>query len=399
VTETLSEIRLFPGRERSVVQRHPWIYSGAIEKVLGDPASGDTVSVVSHKGERLGKAAFSPFSQIRARMWSWNPEEQVDHDFFQAKVENSIAFRQELRKGLDSNAIRLVYAESDGLPGLIVDDYAGHLVVQILSSGCELWKRTLLQVLIEAVHPLSVYERSDVEVRHLEGLQPCKGMLWGKDPPDQVVISEAGNEFLVDIKQGQKTGFFLDQRRNRREILPYIKGRDFLNCFCYSGAFTVYALRGGATHTVSIDSSADALALAKRNLEVNGFSPDKEDFLDEDVFQQLRRFRDARRQFDVIVLDPPKFAATQAQVPKASRAYKDINLLALKLLRPGGILLTFSCSGGVSMELFQKIVAGAALDAGVETHVIKYLGQDADHPISLRFPESAYLKGLICRTV
>ncbi len=393
-----AEIVLLPGRDRSVKQRHPWIYSGAIQRVSGDPQPGDMVAVIASDGEKLGQAAFSPVSQIRARMWTWDPETIIDKAFLRERMERAIRWRDSIiSKG--TNAARLIYAESDGIPGLIVDGYADHLVVQCLSAGSERWKQEIVENLVDLCHPEGIYERSDVDVRRLEGLAEKSGLLWGKEPPDEVIIEENGLRFLVDIKRGQKTGFFLDQRENRNEVLTFVGGKELLNCFCYTGAFTVYGMKGKAVNSVSIDSSEEALALAKRNLELNGFREGQVELIEGDVFQLLRKFRDTRRQFDVIVLDPPKFAANQAQVNNAARAYKDINLLAFKLLRPGGILFTFSCSGGIDTDLFQKIVAGAALDAGVDAQIVKRLTQAQDHPVALRFPESAYLKGLICRLI
>jgi 23S rRNA (cytosine1962-C5)-methyltransferase len=296
---------------------------------------------------------------------------------------------------VNSNAYRLVYAESDGLPGLIVDRYGDMLVLQSLTAGCERWKEPLADILLEETGLSAIYERSDADVRALEGLPERTGLLRG-NPPEKTVITEYGLRFTVDLCTGHKTGFYLDQRQNRLRVRALAQGRDVLDCFCYTGGFTVNALAGGARSVVAVDSSALALALGRENLSINGLKAEAVEWRAEDVFQDLRKFRDEGRSFDMIILDPPKFAPTAAQAEKASRGYKDINLLAFKLLRPGGLLVTFSCSGGIEAALFQKIVASAALDAGVEAQIVEHLSQGPDHPVALNFPEGAYLKGLVC---
>jgi 23S rRNA (cytosine1962-C5)-methyltransferase len=295
--------------------------------------------------------------------------------------------------------LRLIYAESDGLPGLVVDQYVNLLVMQCLTAGAELWRETFADLLLEETDLRCIYERSDADVRELEGLPPRVGILRGTIPDTRITIREHGLKFLVDFVQGHKTGFYIDQRANRRRVRDFAQSREVLDCFCYTGGFTLNALAGDAKSVLSVDASADALALAKENIALNNLPHEKVDFVEGDVFQVLRKLRDEARLFDLIVLDPPKFAATAAQAEKASRGYKDINLLAFKLLRPGGILVTFSCSGGVDAALFQKIVAGAALDAGAEAQIVERLWQAPDHPISLYFPEGAYLKGLVCYKV
>jgi 23S rRNA (cytosine1962-C5)-methyltransferase len=388
---------LKPGRERSVRQRHPWLFSGAIDHIIGEPAPGDTVQVVSSVGEALGWAAYSPASQIRARMWSFDPDETINEVFFHERLKRAIGRRQVYQGNAITDAYRLVHAESDGLPGLIVDRYGDFLVVQFLSAGVDNLRELLTRLLIEISGVPNIYERSDLDVRGLEGLPDRSGSLAGKTPPEKVIINEFGVQFAVDLQGGQKTGFYLDQRENRHKINAYAQGVRILNCFCYTGGFTVHALAAGAASVVNIDSSADSLTLARSNIELNHLPLEKTDWITGDVFQELRKLRDRAESFDLIILDPPKFAATASQADKAARGYKDINLLAFKLLRPGGILFTFSCSGGISPALFQKIVAGAALDAGVESIILEKLGQAADHPIALNFPEGEYLKGLICR--
>jgi 23S rRNA (cytosine1962-C5)-methyltransferase len=288
-----------------------------------------------------------------------------------------------------------VFAESDGLPGFIVDAYAQILVVQCLTAGADYWRKTFVDLLVDLAGPGAVVERSDVEVRALEGLQPRVGVLYGSKPVERLVIHEHSLDFYVNVLTGQKTGFYIDQRRNRDRLRKATYGRRVLNCFSYTGAFSVYALAGGADHVLSIDSSADALAWGEENLTLNGFLPERASWKHADVFQELRLLRDKAEVFDVIVLDPPKFAPTKAQAERAARGYKDINLLAMKLLKPGGLLYTFSCSGGISADLFQKIVAGAAFDAGVNGRIIERLSQSPDHPVSVFFPEGEYLKGLV----
>jgi 23S rRNA (cytosine1962-C5)-methyltransferase len=359
------------GREKSLQHHHPWVFSGAVERVKGEPQPGDTIIVRSASGGFLAQAAYSATSQIRARVW-----------------------RQTL--GADTDSLRLVHSESDGLPGLIVDRYADTLVVQFLSAGVEHWRDTLIALLLELTGCANLFERSDAEVRELEGLLPRKGILHGT-LPTPLIIHEHGLKYHVDVEHGQKTGFYLDQRDNRKRIGELAADKDMLNCFCYSGGFSLSALAGGARSVLSVDSSAEALQLAQENLRLNALPEDRAQWLEADVFKTLRNLRDQGKSFDLIVLDPPKFAPTAQHATKASRAYKDINLWALRLLRPGGLLATFSCSGGIGPELFQKIIGGAALDAHVDAHVVGHFSASADHPVSLHFPEGEYLKGLLIR--
>ena len=395
----MNSIILKPGREKSVLRHHPWIFSGAIAKIEGNPQPGETFCVLQADKTPIASAAISPKSSITARIWSWIPEEEVNEGFIKEKLRIAINKRTKLSFLSQNklNACRLVFAESDGLPGIIVDRYADWLVVQILTTGAEYWKNVIIQSIVELTGVDNIYERSDVDVRKLEGLVQKIGCLAGKEPPENIEIAEYGIQYLVNIKTGQKTGFYLDQRENRRKVADYSSGKSVLNCFCYSGGFSLNAAKGGAAEVISVDSSADALALAQKNAQINKIDPGNVTWVNADVFQQLRRFRDEGRSFDMVILDPPKFAPTVQQVEKAARGYKDINLLAFKLLKPGGILFTFSCSGGISMDLFQKIVADAALDAGVGAQILEKLHQAADHPIALNFPESEYLKGMICQ--
>ncbi len=389
-------ILLKPGREKSLLRRHPWVFSGAIQQVEGEPASGGTVDVLSLNREFLARAAYSPASQIRARVWTFDPAEEVNADFFRKRIRAALAARDSLHLTRDTDSVRLIHAESDGIPGLVVDRYGDVLVMQSLTAGTEFWKNTLADLLLEETGLKAIYERSDADVRELEGLPQIVGVLRGSLSSFLFPINEHDLKFNVNLQSGHKTGFYLDQRRNRQRVRELAQGRDVLDCFCYSGGFTVNAWAGGAKSVTSVDASGEALALARENVSLNGMPAEGQEWVEGDVFQVLRKFRDSRRSFDLIVLDPPKFAPTAAQAEKASRGYKDINRLAFKLLRPGGILVTFSCSGGIDAALFQKIVASAALDAGVDASIVEVLAQGADHPVALEFPEGSYLKGLVC---
>ncbi len=388
-------LRLKPGREKSVLRHHPWIFSGAVADVSGSPSSGDTVDIQDTNGNFLCRGAYSPLSQIRARIWSWDETEIIDWYYFQHRIEQAVKLRMIVSDLRGRNACRLIHGESDGLPGLIVDRYADWLVVQFLASGVERWRAEITSGLMAVLPVLGIYERSDVDVRNLEGLQPRSGLLMGEEPPQQIRIEEHGLSYKVDIRAGHKTGFYLDQRANRSLVRQISAGKEVLDCFCYTGGFSIAALAGGAKNVVAVDVSPESLQMADENIGMNKLPIDRIELIDGDVFQVLRGFRDARKSYDLVILDPPKFASSSGQVERAARGYKDINLLALKLLRPGGILVTFSCSGGVSADLFQKIVAGAALDAQAEVQIIDRLFQPPDHPVPLNFPEGAYLKGLM----
>ena len=387
---------LKPGREKSLLRRHPWIFSGAIYHADENIAPGSTVDLLSSNKQFLARASYSPNSQIRARVWTFDPNETVEADFFRRKIREAVATRYKLQVTRYSDAVRLVYAESDGIPGLIVDRYGDVLVLQSLTAGSEYWKETFADILLEETRLQIIYERSDADVRELEGLGPKVGLLRGDLSSFVFPITEHNLKFNINIASGHKTGSYLDQSKNRLRVRELAKEKEVLDCFCYTGGFTVNALAGGANSVISIDSSEEALALAKENIALNDLPADKATFIEGDVFQLLRKFRDENRSFDMIILDPPKFAPTAAQAERAARGYKDINLYAFKLLRPGGILITFSCSGGIDAGLFQKIIAGAALDAGVDAQILEHLSQNADHPVSLYFPEGAYLKGLVC---
>jgi 23S rRNA (cytosine1962-C5)-methyltransferase len=383
------------GREKSLRRRHPWIFSGAVERVTGKPASGDTVEVKDSSGQTLARASYSPKSQIRARAWTFDPAEEVDAGFFRRRVMRAAALREALPAARHANAFRLVHGESDGLPGLIVDRYADVLVAQFLAAGVERWREPILDALVELSGCSAVYERSDAETRKLEGLPARVGFARGDREAKRCPIIEYGLNFRVDVEQGQKTGFFLDQRENRQRIRALAAGREVLDGFSYTGGFAINALAGGARRVLALESSQEAIQVARENVAANPFDASQLEFVQADVFKHLRSLRDQGASFDLVVLDPPKFAPTAAQARNAARAYKDINLLAFKLLRPGGLLATFSCSGGVDAALFQSIVAGAALDAGAEAKIVERFGAAPDHPVALEFPEGEYLKGLL----
>ncbi|MFP3551272.1 class I SAM-dependent rRNA methyltransferase [Paraburkholderia sp. SIMBA_049] len=396
----MNTVTLKPSKEKSLLRRHPWVYANAIDRVDGKPAAGATVLVRAHDGRFLARAAYSPHSQIRARVWSFDESEPVDHAFFKRRVQGALAHRQSMVR--NTGATRLIFGEADGLPGLIVDYYIqdddskrGQIVCQFMAAGVEAWKDAIVQALIGATGCPNVYERSDVSIREKEGLEQTVGVLAGDAPPETLIASENGVRYHVDVRNGHKTGFYVDQRDNRALVQELSKERDVLNCFCYTGGFSLAALKGGAKRVVSIDSSGEALALAQANVTANGFDAERATWLDADAFKTLRRLYDDGERFDLIVLDPPKFAPSREHVDRAARAYKDINLTGLKLLRPGGLLFTYSCSGAIDAELFQKIVAGAAADARVDARILKRLGAGVDHPLLTAFPEGEYLKGLL----
>jgi 23S rRNA (cytosine1962-C5)-methyltransferase len=389
----MNHLVLKKGRDKSLRRRHPWLFSGAVEK--GGGTAGETLEVRDAAGKVLAHAAYSPKSQIRARVWTFDPAEAVDAGFFRSRIQKALVLRDALPAAKHTNALRLVNGESDGLPGLVVDRYADVLVAQFLAAGVERWRDTILDCLTEISGCEAIFERSDAEVRKLEGLEPRVGFARGNRNATRCPIIEYGLNFRVDVEQGQKTGFFLDQRENRQRVRTLAAGREVLDGFSYTGGFSISALAGGAKHVMAIESSAPALEVAKENLAANPLDASKVQFVQADVFSRLRTLRDQNAKFDLIILDPPKFAPTAAQVKKAARAYKDINLWALKLLAPGGMLATFSCSGAVPPDLFQSIVAGAALDAGGDVKIIERFGAAADHPMALEFPEGEYLKGLL----
>jgi len=389
----MKSIRLRAGKERSLLRRHPWIFESAIAR--GGADAGETVRVESDSGQFLAWAAFSPASKIRARVWSFDESQRIDAAFFIAACARSVSARA--RFDIQSDSLRLVHGESDGLPGLIVDRYGDTLVAQFTSAGVERWKAVLVDALLAATGLSKLYERSDASSRSLEGLPEVTGWLRGQDDTERV-LQEHGWRLALNIASGHKTGFYLDQRDSRKRFFDYAQRLQFkrvLNCYCYTGGFSVAALMGGAAHVTSIDSSAPALEKAAANLVLNGLAAERATFLDADVNASLRQFIEQGQTFDAIVLDPPKFAPTVAHAERAARAYKDINRLAFKLLAPGGVLFTYSCSGGISADLFHKIVASAGCDAGVDGYIHEHMGGAPDHPMTINFPEGEYLKGLV----
>lgn len=392
----MPSITLKQEREKSMLRRHPWIFEGAIEKAEGRMRSGDTVDVLASDGTWLAKAAFSPESQIRARVWSFSSTEAIDNAFFKRKLENALARKQEILKKHKTNAFRLIAAEADGLPGITIDVYANIVVVQLLSAGAEKHRSKIQAAILQLFPEAVIHERSDVDVRKKEGLAPIVQTLHG-ELPNTVIIEENGVKICVDLINGHKTGFYLDQRENRRIAASYCAGKTVLNCFSFSGTFGLYALAAGASEIINVDASKSALELSAKNVDINGLDASKVTHLKRDVFELLREYKEAGTTFDVIVLDPPKFVDSKHNLPKASRGYKDINRLALSLLNPNGTLLTFSCSGLMPQDLFQKIVADAALDAQREVYFVQRLAQSEDHPVSGNFPEGYYLKGLVCK--
>lgn len=388
-------LTLKPGREKSLLRRHPWIFSGAVKNISGSPGAGTTMQVVSSRNEFLAQAAWSPESQICGRVWSFDRNETIDYEFFVKRIKNALLFRKNQPSLNQSNAYRLICSEADGLPGIIIDRYDNYLVGQFLSCGAEGWKEGIVSAAMEVTSCKGFYERSDVSVRAKEGLPEQTGLLAGEEPQELIEIIENGIKYLVDVRNGHKTGFYLDQRDNRAALKGYCDEAEVLNCFSYTGGFGAAAHVFGAKKVTNIDSSDTALELAARNMELNGAGQEDYENVRGDVFKLLRKYRKEGRKFDVIVLDPPKFIESKAALQRASRGYKDINMLGLQLLKPGGFLFTFSCSGLMTQDLFGKVVAGAALDVQSDAVIIDRLNQSTDHPCPLSFPEGYYLKGLV----
>ncbi|HGE8482271.1 TPA: 23S rRNA (cytosine(1962)-C(5))-methyltransferase RlmI [Serratia marcescens] len=394
-------VRLFlaKGREKSLLRRHPWVFSGAVQRVEGKAHSGETIDILDSQGKWLARGAYSPESQIRARVWTFQPDEEINIDFFIRRLQQAQSWRDWVaqRDGLDG--YRLIAGESDGLPGITIDRFQNFLVLQLLSAGAEYQRPALLSALQHCYPECSIYDRSDVAVRKKEGLPLAQGPVLGDLPPELLPITEHGMKLLVDIQQGHKTGCYLDQRDSRLAARNYSAGRRVLNCFSYTGAFAVSALMGGCAQVISVDTSQAALDIARQNVELNKLDLSKAEFVRDDVFQLLRNYRTQGEKFDLIIMDPPKFVENKNQLASACRGYKDINMLALQLLNPGGILLSFSCSGLMPTDLFQKILADAAVDAGRDVQFIEQFRQAADHPVIATYPEGLYLKGFACRVM
>lgn len=388
---------LKPGKERSLERRHPWLYAQAVNKIQGKPVAGDTVEILAADGRWLAVASYSPDSAIVARAWSFVSGTTIDDAWISQKVKDAVARRESLR--FNTDAIRLIFGEADGLPGIIADQYADYVVLQLLSAGADRWRAAIAAALKQATGCRAVFERSDGAARTREKLEPQMGPLIGDAPAEPIAIQEYGLNMLVDPVKGHKTGHYIDQRDNRYLCGQLAQGRDVLNLFSYTGGFSVAALRNGARRVVSVDSSADAMALAQQHARINGIFPGEAEWVTADAFDTLKRFLAEQQRFDLIILDPPKFAPSYRHVDKAARAYKEINLKALKLLRPGGYLMTYSCSGAIDVDLFQKIVAGAVFDARVDCQMLRRLGAGEDHPTSMTHPEGEYLKGLLLRAM
>jgi 23S rRNA (cytosine1962-C5)-methyltransferase len=393
-----SQLILHEGREKSLKRRHPWIFSKAVKEIRNAPQNGADIEILSSDGTYLATGSYSPNSQIRARVWTFDREQSVNHSFFVARISEAAKARELMLKETGMSACRLVDAESDGLPGLIIDRYNSFLVLEVLSAGAEYHLKDIVSALRELYPEYSIYERSDVDVRSKEGLEPRKGVIHGEEPPEELAITENGGmQILVNIPEGHKTGYYLDQRDNRAALAKYCCGKSVLNCFSYTGGFSLYALKGRARSVANVDVSQRALDIAKKNIVLNHLDPGRVKFIREDVFSFLRKEKKLGHTYDVIVLDPPKFAESRSQLEKACRGYKDINMIAASILNPGGYLMTYSCSGHMSPDLFQKVVADALLDAGREGQIVEFLTQASDHPVALPYPEALYLKGLVVR--
>ncbi len=392
----LGLVKLKKGKESIIKFRHPWIFSGAIDKVENVEENGQLVLVSSSNNQPLAIGSYSFYSQIAVRIWSFDISSKVDKSLLLKRFNSALELRKNIINRSETNAFRVINSESDHIPGLIVDFYAGYYVIQFLSAGVEYFRKEIIEIISNQSDCIGIYERSDSDVRIKENLPLQTKLLFGDSIPEKVLIKENGICFGVDIQKGHKTGFYLDQRDNRLILKNFCKNKNILNCFCYTGGFSAYALTNGANYVVNIDSSAKALELANENHRLNFISDDMYENIEADVFKTLRTFREENRKFDIVILDPPKFADSAANIQKAARAYKYINLLSLQLLNHGGFLFTFSCSGHISRDLFNKIVNDAALDAGREIKFLSYLNQSKDHPILSSFPESYYLKGLLC---
>lgn len=393
------EIKLKKGKEKAVLQRHPWVFSGALEKIKGTPANGDVVKVCSANNDFLAYGYYNDQSRVAVRLLEWDENETINEAWYEQRIKKAIDSRSHLLKSKDTNAYRLIFSEADFLPGLIVDQYADFLSVQILSTGIEKIKPILIDILVKLLQPKGIFDRSDATARTHEGITAENGLLWGETPAAFIAVKENGITYHINIAEGQKSGFYCDQRDNRQLFATYAKGKSVLDCFSYSGGFSLNAFKQGAKEVTSVDSSALAIETLKQNIELNQFSAKDHVAIQSDVNKQLRAFKEEGKKFDIVVLDPPKYAPSRSALDRAARAYKDLNRLGLLLLESGGLLATFSCSGAVDIETFKQIIAWAALDAGKEVQVIRQFSQPEDHPVRLSFPEGEYLKGLLVRVL
>jgi 23S rRNA (cytosine1962-C5)-methyltransferase len=393
------EVILKKGKEKAALQRHPWIFSGALDKVKGSPANGEVVRVLAADKEFLAYGYFNDKSRVAVRMLEWDETKTIDRDWYQQKIRTAIASRAHVLRNGDTNTCRLVFSEADFLPGLIVDRYADFLSLQILSAGIENAKEDIISILREELQPTGIFDKSDATARTHEDLEVANGLLWGENPPEFLEVKENGIIYHINIAGGQKSGFYCDQRDNRQVMAAYTQGKAVLDCFSYSGGFSLNSFKAGASHVTSVDSSALALDTLQQNIDLNGFDKAQSTVIQSDVNKQLRVFKEEGKKFDVIVLDPPKYAPSRSALDRAARAYKDLNRLGMGLLESGGLLATFSCSGAVDIETFKQIIAWAALDAGKEIQIVKQFSQPEDHPVRISFPEGEYLKGLLLRVL
>lgn len=387
------------GKEKAALQRHPWIFSGALDKVKGSPANGEVVRVCAADQSFLAYGYYHAGSRVALRLLEWEESQVIDKAWYAQKINMAIAARAHVLQQEDTNTCRLVFSEADYLPGLIVDQYADFLSLQILSAGIENVKAEIIEILRDVLHPKGIFDKSDANARTHEQLEVSQGLLWGENPPEFIEVRENGVRYHINIADGQKSGFYCDQRDNREILAAYTRGKSVLDCFCYSGGFTLNSLKHGASAVTSVDSSALAIETLAHNLELNDFSGSAQHSIQSDVNKQLRAFREEGKTFDVIVLDPPKYAPSRSALDRAARAYKDLNRLGMLLLNSGGLLATYSCSGAVDLETFKQIIAWAALDAGREVQIIRQFHQPEDHPVRISFPEGEYLKGLLVRVI
>lgn len=392
----MTDVILKKDKEKAVLQRHPWLFSGAVDRVKGKPADGDIVRLLNHKGDFMAYGFYNHQSRVALRLLEWDENVLVDDDWFKSKVSTAVNARSTILNN-NTDTCRLIFSEADYLPGLIVDKYADHLAVQVLTSGIERMMPAIIQELRRLLNPLSIFDKSDAASRQHEGMETDNVVLWGDEPPASVEVKENGVTYSINIAEGQKSGFYCDQRDNRRILAAHASGKKVLDCFSYTGAFSLNALLNGATSVTSVDSSALAIETLKQNIGLNKLDADKYTAIQSDVNKQLRLFKDAAEKFDIVVLDPPKYAPSRSALDRAARAYKDLNRLGMLLLNSGGLLATFSCSGAMDMENFKQVIAWAALDAGKQVQFINQFCQPEDHPVRASFPEGEYLKGLLCR--
>jgi 23S rRNA (cytosine1962-C5)-methyltransferase len=394
------DVILKKGKEKAVMQRHPWLFSGAIDKVKGKPANGDVVRLLNTDGKFMAYGFYNDQSRVALRLLEWNEDVAIDDDWFRKKVAVAVASRAELLADGSTNTCRLIFSEADYLPGLIVDKYADYLSLQILTSGIENNKAVIIDELEKLLQPKGIFDKSDASSREHEGLGASNGgVLAGAHPPEIVGVKENNVVYGINIAEGQKSGFYCDQRDNRHIVAAHVKGKKVLDCFCYTGGFTLNSLKQGAASVTSVDSSALAIETLKQNIELNGLNADLNRTFQSDVNKQLRKFKEEGETFDLIILDPPKYAPSRSALDRAARAYKDLNRIAMLLLNKGGLLATYSCSGAMDIDNFKQVLAWAALDAGKEVQFIYQFCQPEDHPVRASFPEGEYLKGLLCRVL